>query len=57
MDVDLQNTTVPTASLPPTGIQNSGRIVIQDAGSGNFNLVVYVGDKKYTFTGTANSSS
>jgi hypothetical protein len=38
---------VPTSSLPPAGPENDGKILIEDAGSGDRNLVIYAGGQRF----------
>jgi hypothetical protein len=45
---------IATASLPSAGSTVDGRIVIEDAGSGNRNLIIYAGGQRFRIDGGAN---
>jgi hypothetical protein len=44
---------VPTANLPPGGPQDDGKILIEDAGNGDRNLVIYAGGQRFRIGGGA----
>jgi Pectate lyase superfamily protein len=44
---------VPTASLPAAGVLEDGRILIEDGGAGNRNLVFYAGGQRFRVDGGA----
>jgi len=42
---------VPTANLPPGGPNDDGKILIEDAGNGDRNLVIYAGGQRFRIGG------
>lgn len=42
---------IATASLPPPSADNDGRLVIEDAGAGNRNLILYGGGERFRIDG------
>jgi hypothetical protein len=44
---------VPTASLPAPGASQDGRILIEDAGAGDRNLIIYAGGQRFRIDGGA----
>jgi hypothetical protein len=44
---------LPTASLPSAGTANDGRVVIEDAGTGDRNLIIYAGGQRFRIDGGA----
>ena len=44
---------VSTANLEPASPANDGKIVIEDAGAGNRNLIIYAGGQRFRITGGA----
>lgn len=42
---------VPTANLPAAGASNDGLVVIEDAGAGNRNLIIYAGGQRFRIDG------
>lgn len=44
---------IATASLPAAGVNENGRIVIEDAGAGNRNLMLYAGGERFRIDGGA----
>lgn len=44
---------IPTASLPAAGAGQDGRLLIEDAGTGDRNLVVYAGGQRFRIDGGA----
>ena len=50
----LKTDVIATASLPVAGATMDGRIVIEDAGAGNRNLIVYAGGQRFRIDGGAN---
>ena len=45
---------VPTANLPAAGSSHDGKILIEDAGSGDRNLVIYAGGQRFRIDGGTN---
>ena len=44
---------IPTANLPAAGVANHGRIIIEDAGAGDRNIIIYVGTERFRIDGGA----
>jgi hypothetical protein len=44
---------LPTASLPAAGASQNGRVVIEDAGAGDRNFIVYAGGQRFRIDGGA----
>jgi hypothetical protein len=42
---------LPTANLPPAGAKENGRILIEDAGAGDQNLILYAGGQRFRLKG------
>lgn len=49
----VQADVVATASLPAAGTSQNGRILIEDAGAGDRNLVIYAGGQRFRIDGGA----
>lgn len=47
------NPVIATASLPAAGATNDGLVVIEDAGAGDRNLIVYAGGQRFRIDGGA----
>jgi hypothetical protein len=45
---------VASASLPAAGAGQNGRILIEDAGAGNRNFIIYAGGERFRIDGGAN---
>ncbi len=45
---------IATGSLPTAGAQQDGRVVIEDAGAGDRNLIIYAGGQRFRIDGGAN---
>lgn len=50
----LKTNVIATASLPVAGSTNDGKIIIEDAGAGNRNLIIYAGGERFRIDGGAN---
>lgn len=50
---DLRTPAVATASLPAAGAAQDGRVVIEDAGPGDRNVVIYAGGQRFRIDGGA----
>lgn len=44
---------VASGSLPAAGTANDGRVIIENGGAGNGNLVIYVGGQRFRLDGGA----
>lgn len=42
-----------TANLPPAGIASDGLVLIEDAGAGDRNLIIYAGAQRFRIDGGA----
>lgn len=40
-----------SGSLPAAGAANNGRVIVEDGGAGNGNLVIYVGNQRFRLDG------
>jgi PIN domain nuclease of toxin-antitoxin system len=49
----VQVAVIATASLPAAGEDQDGRLVIEDAGAGDRNLIVYAGGQRFRIDGGA----
>jgi hypothetical protein len=49
-----QVTVIATADLPAAGASMNGRIVVEDAGAGDRNIIVYAGGQRFRIDGGAN---
>jgi hypothetical protein len=48
-----QTEVVATADLPAAGAGNDGRVIVEDAGAGNRNLIIYGGGQRFRIDGGA----
>jgi hypothetical protein len=51
--IALRSPVIATASLPAAGAANDGRVVIEDNGTGDRNLVIYAGGQRFRIDGGA----
>lgn len=50
----LKTPAIATGSLPAAGAAENGRIIIEDAGAGNRNLIIYAGGERFRIDGGPN---